>query len=251
MPTLTNEPPRRLALLWIGGALVAVGTLLAVIVVTALTPLGFTSSTPAGVVGEVIILGAFIGAALMPAALGVWLLHLADRTAWPRLLSRVIALPHRLVSGAAQAPGTAASALRGVARGQWARWLLTTPLGTCLTLAPLTILPVVPADNDRGWIVAFGAMMVFSILNPITCLLRPFWWANATVSFALWMIIFVLMSATAGIARMREGVMVFMAPMMLYPAALALSGLCRLGVRRWRASAAETSVEPPTGNATR
>jgi hypothetical protein len=111
------------------------------------------------------------------------------------------------------------------------RGLTATPIGSCVLLALGSLLPPVYAGTG-GALAAFFVMLGFSVLNPVLCALRPRWWANATSSFVLWFVVFLLMGRTPGVARMRESAMVFMLPVMIFPPALLLSGVVRWFLER-------------------
>jgi len=80
--------------------------------------------------------------------------------------------------------------------------------------------------------VAMGALTAYSVLDPVVNVTRRSWWSGAAISCAVWLALFLALPAfSEAVAPVREGLMVFLVPMMVYPTALVLSGVARLLVR--------------------
>jgi hypothetical protein len=81
----------------------------------------------------------------------------------------------------------------------------------------------------------FAAVMIFSITDPFLVLRSRSWWAGALVSVPCWIAVFVILGGAATqVGHLREGAMIFLLPMMIYPIALTVSGVVRLMVRAAR-----------------
>jgi hypothetical protein len=156
-----------------------------------------------------------------PLALGAWLVGRGAPGAWASLghgLVDVLAL--RDLRGTAQSRPWTTRLARGAA------WLVSTPVGTCVLLPFCTVLPLM-WPGEAGSAVAMLALVIFSVANPLLCLVRPPWLVGTSVSCVAFGVSFVAMGATPGMAAMREGAMVFIAPLVGYPACATLSGIVR------------------------
>jgi hypothetical protein len=117
--------------------------------------------------------------------------------------------------------------------------LLRSPLvwiaiGAVGTLAPMMI------PSAAGWPVSLLALCAFSVAGPLVCALGENWWLHTFLTGFAWVVIFVAVGETPGLKVLREGAMVYLLPMMIYPVAVGVSGLIR--VARWRKRG---QVQPP------
>jgi hypothetical protein len=89
---------------------------------------------------------------------------------------------------------------------------------------PLIVL--FPAASIFVVLIALGVYPVFDVIH---ILKYRSWWRGVLISAPIWFVMFVLLVAIADAVKpMREDAMVFLAPFMLYPIALAISGAVRL-----------------------
>jgi hypothetical protein len=92
-----------------------------------------------------------------------------------------------------------------------------------VSIALIRLLP------GTGILVALVVLCVYPIVDVPRILARPSWWRGAIVSAFVWFILFVTLVGTVDSVRpLRDDAMVFLFPFMLYPMALAISGLVRL-----------------------
>jgi hypothetical protein len=112
---------------------------------------------------------------------------------------------------------------------KFGNWLISTlppARAALLTVAALLLMPIGRATATWS---AFGAVSLFSIADPFLILRQRSWWLGALLSAPSWIVMTVLLANVAdSVARLREGLMIFMLPAMAYPIALAISGLIRL-----------------------
>jgi len=108
-------------------------------------------------------------------------------------------------------------------------------IGAVVTLAPLV------SSHWPGWLVALGGLCLYGVANPLMCALGGHWWRDTFVSAVAWIVIFATAGALPGMTVLREGATVFLLPMMIYPTAVAISGIIRL----IRFSAARTRAAQP------
>lgn len=110
------------------------------------------------------------------------------------------------------------------------RFLQSSP-GRAAVLIAVTLPFMLLGRGVAAWS-GFAAVMLFSITDPFLILRGRSWWAGALVSLPCWIAVFVILGAAATQAgNLREGAMVFLLPMMIYPIALAVSGVVRIMVR--------------------
>ena len=103
--------------------------------------------------------------------------------------------------------------------------------GRAAVLIALTLPLMLPGRDVAAWS-GFAAVMLFSITDPFLILRGRSWWAGALVSIPCWIGVFVVLGYTATrVGQLREGAMIFMLPMMIYPIALTVSGVVRLIAR--------------------
>ena len=119
--------------------------------------------------------------------------------------------------------------MRNLLRSPYA-WMA---IGAVGTIAPM-ILP-----NGAGWPVSLIALCLFSVAAPLVCALGDDWWLHTFLTGFAWVVTFVAVGATPGVKALREGAMVYLLPMMIYPLAVAISGVIR--AVRWR----KRRVQPP------
>jgi hypothetical protein len=105
--------------------------------------------------------------------------------------------------------------------------LIRTSAGLAFVTAVATLL-VMAIWKEGSPLIALAGTMLFSIVDPIFNFSRRSWWVGSFISIPVWIALFMTLAQTAeAIAPMREGAMIFILPMMVYPAALGLSGLAR------------------------
>lgn len=218
MTVPTPVSPRSPALQLIGTLLAVAGLGLTVFLGAALgVPDAGASLTDA--LAGVVVWAGFMAAGLLPFALGVWLIGRGAPGVWRVLLHNTFAhTPSR----------DAASVPRPTLAGRL-RWLLLDPVGLCVLLPVLTLVP--------AWMSAAGAMVAvlaltgFAVLHPALCAWRPPWWTRTALGALAFVATFVVLGSAPSVRDLREGAVVFMVPAMAYPAAIAASGVVRLA--RW------------------
>lgn len=108
---------------------------------------------------------------------------------------------------------------------------------TSAGLAFVTAIVSVPAMiiwRDAAPFIGSLALTIFSLIDPLANIRQRSWWVGAFVSAASWFVLFLVTAATTDIlSDQPDIVMVFLLPLMAYPAAMALSGLIRF--LRWLA----------------
>ena len=113
------------------------------------------------------------------------------------------------------------------ATGRLLRFISTSPGFAWLLM--VVVLPLMAAGPGVAAWAAFAGVFLFSIADPFLILRRGSWWLGATLSFPSWIVLFLVLGGTATkVANLREGATIFVLPMMVYPAALAIAGLIRL-----------------------
>jgi hypothetical protein len=191
----------------IGAALACIGAFLLPFVISA--ALGPTSDTTAGInaFAGVIVVG--LGG-VGPLALGLWLLYIGAPT-----------LPAKLRASLASA-GT---------RAFWRRVgtkLASSPLGRAALAFAAAGIGAMLLPARSGWFAVFVVLMIYSVADPAINALRPRWWIATAQSVVGWFVLFMMGGAFSEADRLGESAMVFLAPVMLYPIALGISGLIRL-----------------------
>jgi hypothetical protein len=163
-----------------------------------------------------------------PPALGLGLVRLGAPGIAARLLRGVgdaAEGARRRVAGA-----LTASARPGAVRSRLGR-ILRTSVGLGLVTAAVSLVLMYALQPAAAWI-AFAAVTLYALTDAALNTWRRSWWLGAVMSVAVWLPVFgVLTEAADALNHLRESMMVFLLPFMLYPAALALSGLVRLGLR--------------------
>jgi hypothetical protein len=156
--------------------------------------------------------------ALPTLLLGLGLLHFGWPSLLPAVQTRLARVGHRAYwqhalgrTAAAFAPAQlAASPVRRAALA-----LLIALLGFFL------------APRGARWVGVFAAITVYSIADPIINTFRSRWWLNAIKSLVGFVLLFIASGLIGDADRIGEGGMIFILPLMMYPVALALSGLIR------------------------
>jgi hypothetical protein len=106
-------------------------------------------------------------------------------------------------------------------------------IGAVGTIAPMLI------PSGVGWPVSLIALCLFSVAGPLVCALGENWWLNTFLTGFVWVATFIAVGETPGLKTLREGAMVYMLPLMIYPVAVLISGPIRAA--RWR----KRRVQPP------
>jgi hypothetical protein len=169
-----------------------------------------TDSTPAiDFVSDIIV----VWFGLVPLGLGLWLLYIGA----PALPSVLRARASSLAT-----------------RDLWLRvggWLLSSSIGRAVAATIVTVGAALMLPRGTRWLGAFAAITGYSVVDPVMNAFRPAWWLHTAQSVAGWVVLLIACGAISEIDKLGEGSMVFLAPVMLYPMALGLSGLVRL--TRW------------------
>ena len=102
---------------------------------------------------------------------------------------------------------------------------------TSAGLAFVTALVSVPAMiiwREAAPVIGPFALAVFSLIDPLTNIRRRSWWTGALVSAASWFVLYLVTAVTTDVVSNQPGVQIgFILPLMVYPAAMVLSGLIR------------------------
>ena len=112
------------------------------------------------------------------------------------------------------------------ASGFWRR-----PGAAAIAIAVVCV-PLILLLREAGVLVGLAGLCLYPFLDVPRILSRPSWWRAAAFSVIGWIGLFiVIMGATESVRHLGEDAMVFLLPFMLYPIALAVSGVVRLGGR--------------------
>jgi hypothetical protein len=153
----------------------------------------------------------------IPIALGLWLANVGDPGLGRRFGTDLVVSVSRL-----RQPSAIAAALR-----------ISIGLAFAIALAAVLLMLVV---QPASAVIALVGLSAYSLVDPALNVSRRSWWLSAVLSAGTWLALFATLAGTAdAIQPMREGVMIFMLRMLLYAAALAISGIVRLfigGVKR-------------------
>lgn len=102
------------------------------------------------------------------------------------------------------------------------------PGGVGVILAVVCI-PIILLAGNAGPFVALAALCLYPLLDVPHTLRLSSWWLGAAISAVVWIMVFIaLVVAVEAVTPLREASLVFLLPFMVYPLALALSGLVRL-----------------------
>jgi hypothetical protein len=108
---------------------------------------------------------------------------------------------------------------------RWAKWLGLHPVGLSLLLPILAAGPAWLHEN--GALASLLVLSAFALVHPMLCVVRPPWWAHTIVGTVAFGFAFVATSVSPSVEAWREGATLFLLPVTLYPAAVALSGAVR------------------------
>ena len=112
--------------------------------------------------------------------------------------------------------------------GRLLRSLVKKPGGTGLAIAAVT-LPLIFLLPDVAALIVLAALLIYPLLDAPRTLGAKSWWRAALVAVPVWFVVFVgLIAAVDSVRPLRDDAMVYLAPFMLYPLALALAGFVRL-----------------------
>jgi hypothetical protein len=136
----------------------------------------------------------------IPIALGLWLANVGDPGLGRRFGTDLVVSVSRL-----RQPSAIAAALR-----------ISIGLAFATALAAVLLMLVV----RPGSAIALVGLSAYSLVDPALNVSRRSWWLSAVLSAGTWLALFATLAGTAdAIQPMREGVMIFMLPMLLYAAA--------------------------------
>jgi hypothetical protein len=108
------------------------------------------------------------------------------------------------------------------------RRLWRAPGGTGAVMAAVAI-PLIVLFPAAGILVVLITVFVYPAFDVIHILRYRSWWRGVLIAAPIWFVLFVLLVGIADARRpMREDAMVFLFPFMLYPIAIAVSGVVRL-----------------------
>jgi hypothetical protein len=105
---------------------------------------------------------------------------------------------------------------------------LRMPGATGVAIAVVSV-PLILLMPEPGILIALVALCLYPVLDVPRILARSSWWRGAMISALVWIVLFTALVGTVDSVRpLREDAMVFLLPFMMYPMALAISGLVRL-----------------------
>jgi hypothetical protein len=112
--------------------------------------------------------------------------------------------------------------------GRLLRSLVQKPGGTGLAIAAVT-LPLIFLLPDVAALIVLAALLIYPLLDAPRTLGGKSWWRAALIAVSVWFVVFVgLIAAVDSVRPLRDDAMVYLAPFMLYPLALALAGFVRI-----------------------
>lgn len=98
--------------------------------------------------------------------------------------------------------------------------------GVAIAVVSVPLILLMPGP---GIIIALVALCLYPVLDVPRILSRPSWWRAAMISAFVWIVLFTALVGIVDTVRpLREDAMVFLLPFMMYPIALAISGVVRL-----------------------
>jgi hypothetical protein len=159
---------------------------------------------------------------LLPLAVGLALIGLGNRAWLGWILATVGGAPGRVVASVARSHG---------------RVFLTSSFGrACLGTAVIVALGFLPGNGEAPGMFAALVLTLYSFADPFAfSWTGGGWFRLALQSAAGWVLQFVACMPLAD--RLHESAMIFLFPMMVYPAALLLGGVLRASLARSRPSA--------------
>jgi hypothetical protein len=96
----------------------------------------------------------------------------------------------------------------------------------------MVCVPFILLLREAALLVGMAGLCLYPLLDVARILSQPSWWRAAAFSVLGWIGLFIaIMGATESVRHLGEDAMVFLLPLMLYPIALAVSGVVRLGGR--------------------
>ena len=96
----------------------------------------------------------------------------------------------------------------------------------------MVCVPLILLLREAGLVVGLAGLCLYPFLDVPRILSRPSWWRAVALSVLGWIGLFIaIMAATESVRPLGDDAMVFLLPFMLYPIALAVSGVVRLGGR--------------------
>ena len=129
--------------------------------------------------------------------------------------------------------------------GRFGQRLLLKPGGTGVVIAAITV-PLILVWHAAAPFIVLAALVAYPFLDTPRTLAGRSWWRGALVALPVWVIVFAVLSGLVeAVQPLGEAAMVYLAPFMLYPFALAIAGLVRLAYwfdLRPQASAARTGA---------
>lgn len=112
------------------------------------------------------------------------------------------------------------------ASGFWRR-----PGAAAIAIAAVSV-PLILLLREAGIVAGLMGLGLYPFLDVPRIHSRPSWWRAAAFSVLGWIGLFiVIMGATESVRHLGEDAMVFLLPFVIYPIALAISGVVRLGGR--------------------
>jgi hypothetical protein len=110
--------------------------------------------------------------------------------------------------------------------GLWLRTRAKTPGTFAIAVVSIALIRLLPGSSI---LVALVVLCLYPVVDVPRILARRSWWRGAIISAFVWFVLFVTLVGTVDSVRpLRDDAMVFLFPFMLYPMALAISGLVRL-----------------------
>lgn len=112
--------------------------------------------------------------------------------------------------------------------GRFGQRLLRKPGGSGLVIAAITI-PLIFLWRAAAPMTVLVALMAYPFLDTPRTLASRSWWLAALVALPVWFVVFVVLTGLVDtVQHLGDNMMVYLAPFMLYPFALAIAGLVRL-----------------------
>jgi len=105
--------------------------------------------------------------------------------------------------------------------------LVRTSAGFAFVTALVSV-PAMIVWRELAPLIGPFALAVFSLIDPFTNIGRRSWWPGALVSAASWFVLYLVTAVTTDVVSDDPDAQIgFILPLMVYPAAMALSGLIR------------------------
>lgn len=114
------------------------------------------------------------------------------------------------------------------AAGRFGQSLLRKPGGTGIAIAAITI-PLIFLWRAAAPMIVLAALVAYPFVDTPRTLAARSWWRAAVIALPVWFIVFVLLTGLVDTVQpLGDNAMVYLAPFMLYPFALAIAGLVRV-----------------------